>query len=78
MTFNAHRQLVDALLNKYLEDPMPDFLPVTWPQLRAADEYVFTRLAEITYAGKKEDGTMPGTSWFPCDDELLKILLSSV
>eukprot|EP00971_Amphidinium_carterae_P075783 1497542-Amphidinium_carterae.1 len=55
MTFNAHRQLVDALLNKYLEDPMPDFLPVTWPQLRAADEYVFTRLAEITYAGKKED-----------------------
>eukprot|EP00971_Amphidinium_carterae_P169467 3357249-Amphidinium_carterae.1 len=72
LTFSAHRQLVDALLNKYLEDPVPDFQPITWQQLRAADEYVFTRLAEITYAGKKEDGS----SWFPCDAELLKILVS--
>eukprot|EP00971_Amphidinium_carterae_P333266 6467918-Amphidinium_carterae.1 len=72
MTFGAHRQLVDALLNKYLEDPVPDFHPISWQQLRSADDFVFTRLAEITYAGKKEDGT----SWFPCDDELLKILVS--
>eukprot|EP00971_Amphidinium_carterae_P181402 3598689-Amphidinium_carterae.1 len=45
LTFTAHRQLVDALLNKYLEDPLADYLPVTWMQLKVADEWLFIHLA---------------------------------
>eukprot|EP00971_Amphidinium_carterae_P226551 4493530-Amphidinium_carterae.5 len=70
--FEASMEAVEHLWGKYLASPIQGFGRVSVEQIRAADEYIFLRLSELTKGGRSA-----GTPVFPCE-RILRIILQSL
>ena len=70
MSYDRHEDIIDLLLTEYLETPPPGYAPLTFEQLKKADQEIWRMLASKCKNGIKRgaDGILP------CDRYLQGVL----